>query len=172
MHRMPDNTLRPIYNASRSLTAAEKNYSQIEKEALAIIFGIQKFHKYIFGRQFTIHTDHKPLLAIFGSKSGIPVNSANRLQRWGTILLGYDFKIQYIKTDSFGYADMLSRLISQHPKDDEEYIMQIINEAIQPFPVSYYQLKNETQKDELLQNVMINIQNNWKNTNCSNELEF
>ena len=82
-------------HAVRSLTPAERNYSQVEKEALALLFAEKKFHKMLFGRHFTLLTDHKPLLSIFGSKKGIPVYSASRLQRWAIILLGYDFSIQY-----------------------------------------------------------------------------
>lgn len=119
-HRMTDNTIRPIAYASRSYQPAEKNYSQIEKEALSIIFAVKKFHKFIFGRKFTLQTDHKPLLSIFGNKKGIPVYTASRLQRWAIILLAYSFNIQYINTDSFAYADFLSRLINQHTKYDDE----------------------------------------------------
>ena len=52
------------------LLPAEMNYSQIEKEGLAIMFVIKKFHKYVHGREFILQTDHRPLLAIFGSKKG------------------------------------------------------------------------------------------------------
>lgn len=60
-HAMSDFSIRPIAFASRTLQPAEKNYSQIEKEGLALIFAVKKFHKYIFGRHFTLETDHKPL---------------------------------------------------------------------------------------------------------------
>ncbi|PIO77827.1 reverse transcriptase [Teladorsagia circumcincta] len=92
-HRLPNGSEKVVYHASRCLTPAQKNYSQIEKEALALIFAVQKFHRFVHGRHFTLKTDHKPLVAIFGNKKGIPVYSANRLQRWATMLLNYDFAI-------------------------------------------------------------------------------
>ncbi|CAI2344422.1 unnamed protein product [Caenorhabditis sp. 36 PRJEB53466] len=113
-HRLPDGSEKAIAHASRSLTTAQRNYGQIEKEGLALIFAVQKFHRYIHGRRFTLRTDHKPLLAISGSKKGVPVYSANRLQRWATTLLNYNFSIEYINTKDFGQADALSRLISIH----------------------------------------------------------
>lgn len=53
-------------------SASEKNYSQIEKEALSLIVGIRKFHKYIYGRHFTLVTDHYPLKALLSPKNGVP----------------------------------------------------------------------------------------------------
>ena len=52
---------QPITFASHSLAPAEKNYSQIDKETLAIVFGVKHFHQYLFGRKFIIKSDHKPL---------------------------------------------------------------------------------------------------------------
>ena len=67
-HVMDDGEERPITFASRTLTKSERNYSQIEKEALAIVFGVRKFHKYLYGHTFHLYTDHKPLVTILGPK--------------------------------------------------------------------------------------------------------
>ena len=61
-HKLPDGSERPIGYASRSLNAAEKNYSQLEKEGLACVFGVKRFFSYLFGHTFQLITDHKPLL--------------------------------------------------------------------------------------------------------------
>ena len=52
---------RPIAFASKTLTQSERNYAQIEKECLAVLFACRKFHDYLYGKQFTIYSDHKPL---------------------------------------------------------------------------------------------------------------
>lgn len=114
LHRFPDNTIKAISHAARSLIETESRYSQIEKEGLALIFAVTKFHKMIFGRRFILQTDHKPFMTIFGHKKGIPVYTANRLQRWALQLLAYDFEIEYVQTSEFSHADVLPRLINKH----------------------------------------------------------
>ena len=71
-HTYTDGSKRPIAYASKSLASAQKNYSQIEREALSIIFGVRKFHQFLYGQQFMLLTDHKPLLTIFGHKRVSP----------------------------------------------------------------------------------------------------
>ncbi|PIC15867.1 hypothetical protein B9Z55_022683 [Caenorhabditis nigoni] len=161
-HRMPDGTEKPVAHAARSLNSAEKNYSQIEKEGLGLIFAVKRFHKYVYGRKFLLRTDHKPLLSIFGSKKGIPAHSQNRLVRWSTILLGYDFDIEYIKTDAFGQADALSRMIQKTPREDEDVVIaqveldveNSLHSAVRKLPVCVADIQKETEKDKLLQEVM------------------
>lgn len=174
LHRFPDGSVKAIAHASRSLTPAEENYGQIEKEALALVFAVTRFHKMIFGRRFVLQTDHKPLLKIFGSKKGIPVYTANRLQRWALTMLLYDFDIQFVPTASFGHADLLSRLMSCHSKPDEEYVIAalqtetdvkaILDDSTSHLPVTAQMIAKETQDDPVLQEVINHISNGWPST--------
>ena len=68
-----------IAYASRTLSEAKKKYTQVEKEALSLVFGVSKFHQYLYGRMFTLITDHKPLTTILGPKHGIPPLAAARM---------------------------------------------------------------------------------------------
>ena len=78
-HIMEDGSERPIIFSSRILSKAQWNYSQIEKEGLAIIFGVKKFHQYVYGCPFQIITDHKPLLGLLHKHKGIPSMAASRI---------------------------------------------------------------------------------------------
>ncbi|XP_031784109.1 uncharacterized protein K02A2.6-like [Nasonia vitripennis] len=71
-HVLPNREEKPICFASRTLTKSERNYSVIQKEALAIYWSVKKFYQYLIGRPFILESDHKPLLAIFGEKNGLP----------------------------------------------------------------------------------------------------
>lgn len=68
----------------------------VDKEALAIVYGVKKIQQYLLRRKFVIKTDHKPLLSIFGNKKGLRSMSASRLQRWAIFLVNFEFEIKYI----------------------------------------------------------------------------
>lgn len=104
---------KPIAFASRTLNAAEINYSTIEKELLSIVNFTKYFRPYLFGRKFTIITDHKPLEWINNLKE-----PNSRLMRWRLKLLEYDYNIVYKKGKENKVADALSR-IEIHPIDNE-----------------------------------------------------
>ena len=63
-HTVEDGTDRPVAYASRTLTTAEKRYSQLEREGLAVVFGTKKICNYLYGRPFEIQSDHKPLISL------------------------------------------------------------------------------------------------------------
>ena len=79
MHVFQNSKERPVCYASRTLTKAEKNYSVIHREALAIYWGVQKFYQYLKGVKFILQSDHKPLKALFGEEKGIPQMAAGRI---------------------------------------------------------------------------------------------
>lgn len=168
-HTFPDGSMKAFLHVSRRLTPAESRYSQIELEALAIVWSVTKFHKYIFGRRFLLYTDHRPLLALFGSNKGIPMHVANRIQRWAIILMAYDFEMQYIRTEDFGHADILSRLIADHRTgaDDELVIAEVqicqlfVNLVDSALPVSFKHIVAATEDDQILPAVMNYVRNGW-----------
>lgn len=137
---------QPVAYASRSLTKAELNYPQIEKEALAIRFACKKYHEYIYGKQLTVETDLKPLESIF--KKPIP-NAPPRLQRILLDIAPYAPTVIYKKGETMYIADTLSRDIdNDKPLTDEEFevlaILSISDKAID-------RLQQATDQDESLQ---------------------
>uniref|UniRef100_A0A914HA85 RNA-directed DNA polymerase n=1 Tax=Globodera rostochiensis TaxID=31243 RepID=A0A914HA85_GLORO len=172
-HIWPDKSEKVIEHASCTLSDAQQNYSQIEKEALALIFAVQKFHRMLFGHKFTLLTDHKPLLAIFGSKKGIPIYSASRLQRWALIMTNYDFVIKYVNTAAFGQADVLSRLIANYPRPEEDrlianictetecYISTVLQSQTDQLPITAKEIAEVTAEDEILSEILRLSRSGW-----------
>ena len=120
-HVFDDGEEKPIAYASRSLSASEQNYSMIEKEDLAIVFGIKKFHQYLFGRRFSLLTDHRPLTLLLGPKRRIPVLTASRLQRWAIQLSAYQYDIEYRASKDHANADALSRLPRKTVEEPDDW---------------------------------------------------
>ena len=109
-HTFPNGDERPVAYASRTLTQTERGYAQIEKEALSLIFGVKKFHQYLYGRKFLLVTDHKTLLTILGPKKELPTLAAARLQQWAVLLSAYQYDIEFRLTDRHSNADGFPRL--------------------------------------------------------------
>lgn len=176
--RQPDGTERVVAYASRSLNKAETNYAQIQKEAASIVFALKKFHHYLYGRTvpFTLRTDHKPLLSIFGKKRGIPEMAANRLQRYALFLSAYNFNIEYVKSED-NVADFLSRSVSvsyadnSSNSDSENSLLYInfIHDSILK-PITVKDVRENTKKDEILKKVKLYIIKGWPKKICNEKL--
>ena len=165
-HRMPDGTEQPIAFTSRSLSKAELNYAHLDKEGLAIVYGVKKFHQYLFGRSFTICSDHKPLQHIFSQTHPIPSLASARLQRWALTLSAYNYHIQYKPGKDNSNADVLSRLPlpelpSSVPLPGETVFLM---DTLQTSPVNATHIKKWTNDDPLLARVRDMIQKGWTNT--------
>jgi transposase InsO family protein len=162
MHHI-DGFYRPIAYASRALHDAESKYSQLEKEALAVIFGVRKFHSYLFGRQFTLISDHKPLLGLMSEERPVPVLAAGRIQRWALELSNYDYKMIHRSGISIQRADALSRLpLPDQPKSvsvpaEIVHLMDVLDDG----PVTASQIQRWTRTDLQLSQVLRYVENGW-----------
>ena len=85
--------LQPVAYASRTRSDTERRYVQVEREALACVWGTLKMHQYAFGRHITIEADHKPLLGLLGETRAILPTPLSRVQRWALTLAGYDYSL-------------------------------------------------------------------------------
>lgn len=174
-HIYPDGTEKPIAFASKTLNEAQKRYSQIEKEALSIIFGVKKFHQYLFGRQFELITDHQPLVTIFSPNKKLPHMTIQRLQRWAIILMGYTYTIRYRPTTQHGNADCLSRLPIGPDNDfdqSEESCHKLDEEhssIVEDFPINAGVISRFSQQDSTIKKVIEYVQNGWPNRLPSTE---
>ena len=100
----------PIACYSRTLSKAERNCSQLDKEGLAVIFGLGKSHKFVYGRHVKIVTDQKPLITLFGEHKLMPVIISPRTQRRAIRLGSYNYSIEYKPGKYIPETDCLSRL--------------------------------------------------------------
>ena len=107
---------KPIAFASKSLSEAEQRYANIERELLAVVFGCERFHTYLFGRDFIVESDHKPLEMI--QLKNLRAAGSSRLQRMLMRLQNYDLQIMYRPGKEMLLADGLSRL----PPADNSHI--------------------------------------------------
>lgn len=142
---------RIVRCASRTLTDTERRYSQVDKEALAIVYGVTRHHQYVYGRHFTFKTDHQALSYIFGDKKGIPLTAAIRLQRYAFKLSGYNFDIKFVPTDRNSNADAFSRLPFRRKRESEQKNYAAYLHFVEDtFPLSYKDVASGTKKDLVL----------------------
>ncbi|XP_058872250.1 uncharacterized protein K02A2.6-like [Acipenser ruthenus] len=162
-HTLPDGSERPISFASRTLAPAEKNYSQLDKEALAIVFGVKKFHQYLYGHHFTICSDHKPLMSLFSESKLIPPMASGRIQRWALLLAGYEYEICYKSGETHSNADGLSRLplkdTPSHVQTPGDVVLLLEN--LSTFPVNLGQIQSGTRRDPILSRVLTYVRSGW-----------
>ena len=167
--------LRPIVFVSRSLTKAERNYPQIEREGLAIVFAAQKFRQYLLGRRFTLLTDHQPLVTLFNENHSVPQMASARIKRWALILSAYSYDIQYISSKKNLCADYLSRAPVTMQAEDfkqqrETEVLSVEIENMQQLPLSAKLVATETMKDPCLTKVVQLTRDGWPNSCTSDEL--
>ena len=144
--------LRAISYASRSLSDTERRYSQTEKEALPIVWACERFHAHLYGAEFDLMTDHKPLECIFSPKS----KTCARIERWLLRMQPYRFTVKYIPGPK-NIADSLSRLLcamppSEHKDQTEEYVKWVAQEST-PVALTTREIERASEHDPELKSV-------------------
>ena len=159
LQKQGDNSLKPVAYASRSLTATERRYSQVEREALACVWAVEYFRNYLGGVNFQILTDHRPLIYMFNPKVSTIVPP--RIERLLWKLQAYDYTIEHIPGKE-NIADSLSRMPVQTIHDErhdsfvDDYILNIIDicfnsdDILSENAITLDELKLETTNDETL----------------------
>ena len=151
--------IRPVAYASRTLTPTERRYSQTEREALAVLFGIQRFHVYLYGMQFTVYSDHKALERVFTSVHQAPT----RIQNFVLKLQPNNFTVRYLK-GSDNISDILSRTpISETDNETcdltEKYVNYVMETSL-PIALTLDELQQACETNETLIKVRKGIQTN------------
>ncbi|PAA81730.1 hypothetical protein BOX15_Mlig033926g4 [Macrostomum lignano] len=100
----------PVLYLSRRLSPAERNYSNIEREALAVVWATQRAKHFLLGKKFLLQCDHQPLEFIFGPSRELPKVTSARIMRWAIQLAAFDFDIAYVKGNSIPHVDAMSRM--------------------------------------------------------------
>ena len=149
--KQEDGSYRPRYYASRKLSKTETRYSLFEREALAVRWACEKFYWYLYGINFEICTDHKPLLIVLGAKSKPP---SARMERWLLYLQQFQYKLTHIRGKD-NPADVLSRLPVSTTQDHEtqateEFAYSMVREAI-PAALVPKEVEIASEKDPTLQ---------------------
>lgn len=137
---------RIIEYASRTLSDVERRYSQLEKEALALVWAVEKWNLYLLGKRFKLITDNKPVQLIFGPRS----KPCLRIERWVLRLQTYDYEIIH-RPGKSNIADPLSRLIKIPEKShikgsDEAYIHHIVTKLV-PKSLNMNDINEQSRKD-------------------------
>ncbi|XP_062698772.1 uncharacterized protein K02A2.6-like isoform X1 [Aedes albopictus] len=142
-----DDDPRPIAYASKSLTTTEKRYCQTEKEALALVWAVERFSVYLLGRTFELETDHKPLEAIFKPTS----RPCSRIERWVLRLQSFSFVVKY-RSGTGNVADPLSRLVeAQQPEEFDAESKFMVLAVLESAAVDVQQLEEMSNTDATLE---------------------
>ena len=154
---------QPVAFASRALTETETRYAQIEKELLAVVFGLEKFHQMTYGRPVHVQSDHKPLETILKKElHKAPI----RLQRMMLRINKYNIDLKYYPGRKMYIADTLSRAFLRTEKSEQAFSdFENVN-MVNHVPVSadrMKEIKKETEKDETLQILAKTIKEGWPN---------
>lgn len=143
--QLQDGEWRAVSYASRNLTEVERRYAQTEKEALALVWACERLNLYVYGREFELETDHKPLECIFSRTS----KPSARIERWVLRLQCHNYRVVY-RPGKTNIADALSRLNQANPKDpssEKEDMVRFVAKESTPVSLTPREIERESEND-------------------------
>lgn len=144
-----DGKEKPCFMVSSTLSKAERNYSQIHREALAVIFAIKRFHKFVYGYNFIVYTDHQPLEKLLGDQKALSNIVSVRFHRWILFLSNYNCHIKYRPGVKQQNVDALSRLPQNGNTDIENLNINFFNFDT-TIPISLDKIVKFSEKDVVI----------------------
>jgi hypothetical protein len=170
-----DGVEKVVQYVSHALSATQRRWATIEKEAYAVVYALNKLRTYIYGAAFTVYTDHKPFKSLFTKDM-----NNTKIQRWGVLLAEYGAMIEYRKGANNIRGDMLSRIKHEHvavidtgdwvepdafTAEDLQDVMPLLHDGLNlkttgeeqrnEFPALWEQRDNEDNEDyEIIQGVL------------------
>ncbi|XP_060541499.1 uncharacterized protein LOC117675782 [Pantherophis guttatus] len=160
-HRFPNGIEAPIAYYSRTLSSTERKYSQLDREALAAVASVKKFHDYIYGRHFDLVTDHKPLLGLLAGDHQTPLILSPRMSRWTEFLAAYNYTLRYRPGKEIAHADALSRCPLPLPVEDPAPTSSVLLVEELPIPLSATDVAAHSAVDPLLAQVLDWVARGW-----------
>ncbi|XP_053243367.1 uncharacterized protein LOC128413351, partial [Podarcis raffonei] len=161
-HQLLDGREVPVAYFSQTLNATERNYSQIDKEGLAIVKGVKKFHDFLYGRPFTVVTDHKPLLGLFAPEKQTPQVLSPHVLRWSIFLASYQYALIHRPGKAMGHADALSRLPLPETGPDPAPAQEVMSlELLPDRPIQAQEVAHHSKKDRVISRVLDWVWRGW-----------
>ncbi|XP_032068760.1 uncharacterized protein K02A2.6-like [Thamnophis elegans] len=160
-HQLPSGAEVPVAYFSRTLSASERNYAQIDKEALAIVAGVRRFHHYLYGRPFQIVTDHKPLLALLAGDRPAPQILSPRMTRWFVFLASYDYQLHHRPGKQIAHADALSRCPLPEALEDPAAAAPVFLIDDLNLPLSAADIARVSARDQVISRVLDWVKRGW-----------
>lgn len=159
----------PVQYASRTLNCSERNYSNIEREALSVVFGCEKYKKFLLGTSFTIRNDQQPLRKLLAFDAGVPTTCSARLQRWALRLSQFKYNLEYSKGENNVHSDCLSRLpLPQTVSISEPYELIFTMSSIDDSPINCSDIQRHTDSDPDLSDLKRCIKFGFPNRKTNN----
>lgn len=150
---------------------AKRNYGQVDKEALALVTEVKRFHKYLYGRHFILVTDYKPLLGILAGDRQMPQILSPRMTRWTVFLAAYNYILEHRPRWHLAHADALSRCPLPMAVENPAPANTVLLIEDMPSPLTVADMAKHSAKDKDISRVLDGVRRGWPSDSLGPEFK-